>query len=145
MNCKKCGCILPEGVTCCPSCGTFAQTQPTNQMSQEQIPQQPGMTQQPVANKSLIPGQGTPIQNNINNQTTNSQSTYEEEPKKKKNIFKILILLIIVAAAGVFLYPKIKAMLYKTKISSTDKLYETTSFWLPNNDEKVAIFNINGE
>lgn len=36
-------------------------------------------------------------------------------------------------------------MLYKPKISSTDKLYETTSFWLPNNDEKVAIFNINGE
>ena len=196
MNCKKCGCILPEGVTCCPSCGTFAQTQPTNQMSQEQIlqkpgmtqqtmqqtvnqipqqpgmmqqsiqqtvnqipgmtqqpiqqtvkqiPQQPGMTQQPVANKSLFPGQGMTVQNKLNNQQTNSQSTYEEEPKKKKNIFKILILLIIVAAAGVFLYPKIKSMLYKPEISDADKLYETTSFWLRNTEGKWAIFDINGK
>lgn len=34
MNCQKCGCILPEGVTCCPSCGTFAETQNTNSKQQ---------------------------------------------------------------------------------------------------------------
>ena len=203
MNCQKCSCILPEGVTCCPNCGTFVQTQTSinqqqpiqnniNQQGQQpqNIPQQvqqqpmnqfqqqiPGVAQQnvpaavpnqgiiqqniqiqqpminttpqtisPPMQQQIIPGQGVPVSNNIQpSQTKQSIEVVEEKPKKKKVFFIILIMIVALIAASVFLYPKIKEKFNKLEVTTPDKLYDTTSFWIVNNDKKAAIFNIDGE
>ena len=87
------------------------------------------------------------VQNAINTQSLPNQSTkiVEEKPKKKKGIFIALIILIILIIAGVFFYPKIKEYLSKTEPSAVDKIYDTTSFLLIDNNKKAAIFNLDGK
>ena len=153
MKCKKCGCFLTSKVTCCPICHTYVNATDENtnnnnsNINQQQAPA-PAQTQQPVTTTQAPAQTQQPVtttQSPAPVQTQQPTTKQEEKHKKKKNIFKIIIPLIVVIVAGIFLYPKIKAMLYKPTVAPPEKLFETTSFWLVNNEKKAAIFNEDGK
>lgn len=102
-------------------------------------------------NMQFDPMTGQPInqqsqQQHMQNQNVNMYSQ-PQQPKKKVNTKMLIIIAVAIAVvvviAGITIVPKLFGN--KGKQNVADSLTESTSFWIRNNEDLYAMFDINGK
>lgn len=114
-----------------------------NNYSFDPMTGQPNNQQQPVQNTTnMYSQQPVQPQQSFN---TYQQTVQTQQPKKKINP-KLLIIIaaaIIVIVAGIVFVPKLFGNKEKTNMS--DSLTDSSSFWLINDEDLYALFDVNGK
>ena len=141
MNCPNCGTFNNDGFKFCIKCGNSLETTTTN--STDPVATEEVLTEQPVEVASSIPVEAAPAQPVF--EQSQQQPVQPQQPKKKINP-KLLIIIaaaIIVIVAGIVFVPKLFGNKEKTNMS--DSLTDSSSFWLTNDEDLYALFDVNGK
>ena len=102
------------------------------------------MTGQPINQQ---PVQQQPVQQPQQSFNTYQQPATPQQPKKKVNTKMLIIIGIVIAVVivGIIFVPKLFNNNNKDGESLSQSLTESTSFWVRNNENMYALFDINGK